>query len=245
MGNIDSVNETLSNCCCCEKEESAPVGVYIPTYPTYHNDSQFAATPSPGPTAREPIELVCPPTADRLAVAEVPTFEEFGSAPPAPFPGHPQGLPQGLPPGPPPAQFSSSRDEIDGQEASSKAPEASPESTRASSEEAQTERSKTNDTQAAASKSSPRPNKSPRTSSGAGRLPPGWQECISKSSGKIYFYNRATGESTFVAPKFDDSADYATLPPGWVEMTSKSTGKVYYWNATLQKSQFERPTEPA
>jgi len=68
-------------------------------------------------------------------------------------------------------------------------------------------------------------------------LPPlqqGWIRVISKSSGKIYYLNTVTGNTTFTEP--------VDLPPGWEQVKSRTTGQTYYWNSELQKSQFERPT---
>jgi hypothetical protein len=96
----------------------------------------------------------------------------------------------------------------------------------------------------APTRTNPTPREAPTSArSEANQLPKGWQQCISKTSGRTYYYNRSTGESTFIMPKpTDEIAEENALPPGWAEMTSKTTGKIYYWNAALQKSQFERPT---
>lgn len=68
-------------------------------------------------------------------------------------------------------------------------------------------------------------------------LPQGWIRVISQSTGRLYYFNMFSGETTFNEPM--------DLPPGWTQMKSRSTGKVYYWNAALKKSQFERPTAEA
>ena len=43
-----------------------------------------------------------------------------------------------------------------------------------------------------------------RRSLQAGVLPPGWEERVSKSKGgRVYFYNRKTGQNTWKRPSFD------------------------------------------
>mmetsp|Transcript_1097 Transcript_1097/g.1508 ORF Transcript_1097/g.1508 Transcript_1097/m.1508 type:complete len:93 (-) Transcript_1097:149-427(-) len=79
------------------------------------------------------------------------------------------------------------------------------------------------------------------------QLPQGWVKLYSKTTGKEYYYNAATGKSTFEFPAeafshYDDDVIGRELPPGWVEKQSRTTGKTYYWNLSLQKSQFEFPT---
>mmetsp|Transcript_39642 Transcript_39642/g.62979 ORF Transcript_39642/g.62979 Transcript_39642/m.62979 type:complete len:150 (-) Transcript_39642:67-516(-) len=71
-------------------------------------------------------------------------------------------------------------------------------------------------------------------------LPKGWTEQKSKSTGKTYYYNQATGESTFTFPTTEATAA-KPLPPGWIEKKSRSTGKTYYWNESTKTSQFEFP----
>lgn len=77
-------------------------------------------------------------------------------------------------------------------------------------------------------------------------LPPGWVEVVSKSSGKIYYWNAVLQKSQFTRPTAADSipegGESAQLPPGWIKMKSKSTGKDYYFNSDTQTSQFEIPT---
>lgn len=77
-------------------------------------------------------------------------------------------------------------------------------------------------------------------------LPDGWIRVLSRSTGKVYFCDPETGETTFdeptgPAPSKMNNPD-GTLPSGWAVMVSRSTGRTYYWHAELQKSQFEVPT---
>jgi len=65
------------------------------------------------------------------------------------------------------------------------------------------------------------------------KLPPGWIRITSRNTGKTYFYNKETQESSFEFP----------LPEGWVKQVSKSTGKTYYFHARRKFSTFVRPTE--
>mmetsp|Transcript_37451 Transcript_37451/g.105757 ORF Transcript_37451/g.105757 Transcript_37451/m.105757 type:complete len:468 (-) Transcript_37451:58-1461(-) len=68
------------------------------------------------------------------------------------------------------------------------------------------------------------------------KLPPGWIRIKSNSTGKVYYYNKKTQQSTFDIPE-------QPLPEGWTKQVSKSTGKSYYFHAGRKQSQFTRPTE--
>jgi len=68
------------------------------------------------------------------------------------------------------------------------------------------------------------------------RLPPGWLRIKSRSSGEIYFFNKATKETTFDVPS-------EPLPEGWIQQVSKSTGKTYYFHAKSKTSTYDRPTQ--
>ena len=90
-------------------------------------------------------------------------------------------------------------------------------------------------------------------------LPPGWEEKTSRSTGRVYYYNSATGETTFVRPAGVVGAVQAvaarsaavtaggaasTLPPlrdGFVEKKSRSTGAAYYVNSKTGATTLKRP----
>jgi hypothetical protein len=91
-------------------------------------------------------------------------------------------------------------------------------------------------------------------------LPPGWVEKTSRSTGRVYYYNSSTGETTFVRPAGMVGAVQAaaalssvavsaggaasTLPPlrdGFVEKKSRSTGAAYYVNSKTGATTLKRP----
>jgi hypothetical protein len=55
-------------------------------------------------------------------------------------------------------------------------------------------------------------------------LPSGWEIADDKSSGKVYYFKRSTGERQWDPPA-------ATLPDGW-KSAKDATGKDYYYNST-------------
>jgi hypothetical protein len=70
-------------------------------------------------------------------------------------------------------------------------------------------------------------------------LPKVWTRMVSKSTGKTYFHNRVTGESSVVEPA--NMLEVMEMPPGWKQMRSRRTGKAFYWNSATKISQFEFP----
>jgi len=78
-------------------------------------------------------------------------------------------------------------------------------------------------------------------------LPPGWETVTDPSTGKPYYCNRATGESSWtfptapvpVAPAAAPAA--APLPVGWESMPDPATGKTYYFNRATGQSSWEPP----
>jgi hypothetical protein len=75
-------------------------------------------------------------------------------------------------------------------------------------------------------------------------LPAGWEPLISRSTGRIYYYNKNTGNKQYEVPTDDPRIAEASigLPAGWVPLISRSTGRIYFYNQTTGKKQFERPT---
>lgn len=70
---------------------------------------------------------------------------------------------------------------------------------------------------------------------GGPKLPPNWIRVTSRSSQKVYYYNKQTKQSTFDMPELP-------LPEGWTKQYSKTTGKSYYFHAKKKLSTFDRPT---
>ena len=75
-------------------------------------------------------------------------------------------------------------------------------------------------------------------------LPAGWEPLISRSTGRIYFYNKNTGNKQYEVPTDDPRIVEASigLPAGWVPLISKSTGRIYFYNQNNGVKQVERPT---
>lgn len=81
-------------------------------------------------------------------------------------------------------------------------------------------------------------------------LPAGWEQHTDPASGKPYFCNRSTGETSWtppaapasapaVAPSGSDSAP--PLPAGWEQATDPASGKPYYFNRSTNETKWERP----
>merc|ERR1719321_32201 len=68
---------------------------------------------------------------------------------------------------------------------------------------------------------------------GGPQLPPGWESATDPSSGKMYYFNRATGETTWTVPTSSSAGGDASgerLPEGWEKTIDKDSGKPYYFN---------------
>jgi hypothetical protein len=69
-------------------------------------------------------------------------------------------------------------------------------------------------------------------------LKPGWKAAVS-SSGKTYWYHRASGQTTWVCPV--EGEEQVELPPDWKQATS-SSGQSYFYNARTKETTWVRPT---
>lgn len=79
-------------------------------------------------------------------------------------------------------------------------------------------------------------------------LPSGWEVARDESSGKSYYYCRATGQRQWEKPtapaastKALEVTNTAPLPEGWSVAKDASTGKEYYYNSKGE-TKWERPT---
>lgn len=96
---------------------------------------------------------------------------------------------------------------------------------------------------------------------GAPALPLGWECAPDPSTGKPYYFNRATGESAWTPPVAAApalapmpmpipvaaiaDAGAAAMPAGWESAPDPSTGKVYYFNRATGETQWTPPVAPA
>ena len=65
-------------------------------------------------------------------------------------------------------------------------------------------------------------------------LPDGWSVQLDPASGRTYYFNMSTGQSSWTPPSPE------VLPPGWIVQTEAS-GKKYYANPTTGQSQWNAP----
>jgi WW domain/Ankyrin repeats (3 copies) len=71
-----------------------------------------------------------------------------------------------------------------------------------------------------------------------------WIETTDPSSGKSYYYNPTTNETSWVKPMPEsrsDSGVSADEEDEWEEIQDPSTGKPYYFNATTNETRWEKP----
>jgi len=82
---------------------------------------------------------------------------------------------------------------------------------------------------------------------GGGGLPPGWREVPDPSSGRSYFVNDSTGETTWERPKgggppMPPAPPGQGLPPGWTASQDPTTGRTYYVHAASGTTSWEVPS---
>merc|ERR1712151_1467700 len=69
-----------------------------------------------------------------------------------------------------------------------------------------------------------------------GPLLEGWEACKSRTSGRMYYLNRKTGETQWEVPE-------APLHPHWVEKKSQSTGASFYVHRDTGQNTWTRPLD--
>jgi pre-mRNA-processing factor 40 len=81
----------------------------------------------------------------------------------------------------------------------------------------------------------------PPSSANAGSsLPPGWSE-YRTPQGAAYYYNAATGVSTYDRPP--TMSPVAPHPPKWMEYKDEATGAFYYFNTQTKETVWDQPEE--
>merc|ERR1712232_684718 len=84
---------------------------------------------------------------------------------------------------------------------------------------------------------------------GPSGLPAGWEAANDPSSGKQYYFNRATGETKWdhpsgsagASPSSSFASSDPSLPAGW-ESAKDPSGKEYYFNRSTGETKWERPS---
>jgi len=88
----------------------------------------------------------------------------------------------------------------------------------------------------------PEPEPAPPTpESPADALPPGWTEHVDPKSGKTYYYNKSTKETSWKKPTASAAPAGDELPAGWAEVKDPSSGKTYYYNKSTKETSWKRP----
>eukprot|EP00928_Gymnodinium_smaydae_P003889 TRINITY_DN11375_c0_g2_i1.p1 TRINITY_DN11375_c0_g2~~TRINITY_DN11375_c0_g2_i1.p1 ORF type:complete len:273 (-),score=32.37 TRINITY_DN11375_c0_g2_i1:148-966(-) len=84
-------------------------------------------------------------------------------------------------------------------------------------------------------------------STGLGGLPLGWEAVHDAASGRMYYCNRATGESSWTPPAAPVPAPAPVpaatpqLPPGWEQASDPASGRVYYFNRATNQTTWDPP----
>ncbi len=97
-------------------------------------------------------------------------------------------------------------------------------------------------------------------------LPEGWEKVVSKSTGKVYYYNKMTGVRQWEFPSivnkstlpvevtkvntasgtiyyYNPALDVDNLPEDWSKVMSKTTGKFYYYNPKTKERSWDKPQQ--
>jgi hypothetical protein len=82
---------------------------------------------------------------------------------------------------------------------------------------------------------------------GGSPLPEGWEAATDPSTGKVYYFHRASGERSWEKPKVGNNSSsnaddiiILSLPDGWKSAIDQSSGKTYYYH-TNGETKWEKP----
>ena len=75
----------------------------------------------------------------------------------------------------------------------------------------------------------------------AGGLPPGWSQAVDPASGRTYYVNANTGETSWETPGGGGAPAPPSLPAGWQSAVDPSSGKTYYVNSMTGQTSWEMP----
>ena len=70
--------------------------------------------------------------------------------------------------------------------------------------------------------------------------PPGWERLLDEASGQPYYWNSATGESSWDLPSAV-AAPPEAAPPVWKRLVDEASGDSYYWNSVTGESSWDAP----
>jgi hypothetical protein len=71
-----------------------------------------------------------------------------------------------------------------------------------------------------------------------------WEELKEEESGKIFFYNKATGVSQWNPPaEFSEQGDHIKTLGDWEELKDETSGKMYFYNKATGVTQWEMPED--
>jgi len=72
-------------------------------------------------------------------------------------------------------------------------------------------------------------------------LPAGWTENIDPGSGRQFYHNAGTGETSWDRPMPAAGSAAGALPAGWAEHQDPTSGRPFYYNAGTGETAWERP----
>lgn len=72
-------------------------------------------------------------------------------------------------------------------------------------------------------------------------LADGWETASDPESGRVYYFNRTSGERRWEKPEKQNPTNDETLPEGWKSAIDSASGKTYFYHATTGETKWEKP----